>query len=56
MKRNDAMAAANVVPEPFTMLPAETNGFSIFVPCYMSHGGVRMWYPLNNLVAYTPAV
>lgn len=55
-KRNDAMAAANVIPTQFTMLPAETNGFSIFVPCYMSHGGVRMWYPLNNLVAYTPHV
>ena len=56
IKKNDSNAAANVVPEDFSMLPAEANGFSIFVPCYMSHGGVRMWYPLNNLIVYSPAV
>jgi hypothetical protein len=55
-KREDQDSIANVIPENFSMLPAETQGFSIFVPCYMSHGGVRMWYPLNNMVCYSPAV
>lgn len=55
-KREDQDSIANVIPEQFSMLPANTEGFSIYVPCYMSHGGVRMWYPLNNMVCYAPAV
>jgi len=55
-KRNDADAIANVIPEAFQMLPAETQGFQMHVPCYMSHGGIRMWYPLYNLVVFSPSV
>lgn len=56
MKRGDQESLADVVPKGFTMLPAEPSGSlgGLYVPCYMSHGGVRSWKPLNNLIVYTP--
>lgn len=54
-RRNDQRAISNVVPKEFTMLPVQEQNFSLSIPCYMSHGGVMMRDPLNNLVVYTPA-
>jgi hypothetical protein len=55
-RSNDQNSVANVVPQGFTMLPVQQQNFNMTIPCYMSHGGVRMVDPLNNAVVYTPAV
>lgn len=55
-RSNDQSSVANVIPRGFTMLPVQEQNFMLSIPCYMSHGGVRMDNPLNNMVVYTPAV
>lgn len=54
-RRNDQNSITNVIPQGFTMLPVQEQNFNLSIPVYMSHGGVRMVDPLNNLVVYTPA-
>lgn len=55
-RANDQNSIANVIPQGFTMLPVQQDGFNLSIPCYMSHGGVRMVEPLSNLIVTTPAV
>ncbi len=50
--RRDRRSIANVIPQGFTMLPVQQNGFEFLIPCYMSHGGVVQRDVLNNLVCY----
>lgn len=50
--RRDRRSIANVIPQAFTMLPAQQRGFTWEIPCYMSHGGIVMRDVLNNLLAY----
>lgn len=50
--RRDRRSIANVIPKGFTMLPAQEQGFSYTIPCYMSHGGVVQRDVLNNLICY----
>jgi len=50
--RRDRRSIANVVPQSFTMLPAQAHNYSWTIPCYMSHGGVVQRDVLNNLLAY----
>lgn len=45
-------AIANVVPEPFSMLPVRERGsFDLVIPTYMSHGGIVMRDPWANALA-----
>lgn len=53
--RRDRRSIANVVPQTFTMLPAQEAGFETEIPCYMSHGGVVQRDVLNNLACYIEA-
>lgn len=55
-RKNDMNSVANVIPQGFTMLPVQEQNFNMTIPIYMSHGGVRMWEPLSNMVVYSPAV
>ena len=50
--RRDRRSIANVVPQTFTMLPAQAHNYAWTIPCYMSHGGVVQRDVLNNLLAY----
>lgn len=50
--RRDRRSIANVIPKMPTMLPVQKQGFKLWVPIYMTHGGVVQRDPLNNLVAY----
>lgn len=49
-KRGDLRSVANVVPQGFTMLPIQEQGFKLVIPCYMLHGGVVMRDGLKNLL------
>lgn len=49
-KRGNVRSVANVVPQGFTMLPIQEQGFKLVIPCYMTHGGVVMRDVLNNLL------
>jgi hypothetical protein len=45
-------AVANVVPEPFSMLPIRQRGsFDLVIPTYMAHGGVVMRDLWANVLA-----
>jgi hypothetical protein len=54
--RDNRRAIANVVPQTPRMLPMEEDGFDISIPVYMTHGGVIMRKPLNNVLAVVKAV
>ncbi len=53
--RRDRLGITNVLPQPFTLLPAQKEGFSELTLCYMSHGGVIMRDVGNNLLAWVDA-
>lgn len=55
-RRNNMDAIANVIVKPFTMLPVSESGSfgGLYVPCYMSHGGVRSFEPMHQLICHTP--
>lgn len=52
MYRRDRLGIMNVIPQGFTTLPMQTMGFENKTFCYMSHGGVIMRNPANNILAY----
>lgn len=55
-RRNNMDAIANVIPKQFTMMPVSESGSfgGLYVPCYMSHGGVRSFEPMHQLICKTP--
>ena len=53
--RRDRLGIANVVPQAFTLLPTQRDGFDELTLAYMSHGGVIMRDVGNNLLAWVDA-
>lgn len=48
----DADSAHVVVPQGFTLLPMQKDGFDWYMPAFMLYGGVNQYNPLNNYVVY----
>lgn len=48
----DLDSAHAVVPQGFTLLPIQKDGFDWYMPAYMLFGGVNQYNPLNNFVVY----
>ena len=49
--RYDPNALTLEVPQEFTMRPVQEKGLELLVPCWMSSGGVLVYYPLSIVYA-----
>jgi hypothetical protein len=53
--RRDRLGIVNVIPQAFTTLPVQSQGFEDMTFAYMSHGGVIMRDVGNNVLAWVDA-
>lgn len=53
--RRDRLGISNVIVQPFTTLPVQSQGFDNVTLCYMSHGGVIMRNVGGSILAWVVA-